>query len=116
MNVEALKTERDRLREWIHERVSDPSTSSRCYTPQIARFKVIKERLMTITAEDMARRDTSNGYAFCCPLVGMYPCEQMKRGCYCHELHLINEHDRERRAAAYCRDVFAENVKFGGMP
>lgn len=28
MNVEALKTERDRLREWIRERASDLSISS----------------------------------------------------------------------------------------
>ena len=28
----------------------------------------------------------------------MYRCERERRGCFCHELHLINEHDRERRA------------------
>lgn len=28
MNVEALKAERDRLLEWIHERAGDTSTSS----------------------------------------------------------------------------------------
>lgn len=71
-----------------------------------------------ITAEDMAKLHTSNGYAFCCPLVGSYPCEKERRGCYCHELHLINEHEREQRANAYCRDVFAENVagSFGALP
>ena len=25
------------------------------------------------------------GYAFCCPLVGMYPCERQRRGCRCVE-------------------------------
>lgn len=62
----------------------------------------------TITAEDMAKRDTSNGYAFCCPLVGVYPCEQNRRGCYCHELHLINEHNREQLARQWWPDATAE--------
>ena len=61
-----------------------------------------------ITAEDMAKRDPYDGYAFCCPLVGAYPCEQLRRGCYCHELHLKNEHDREQRVKQWWRDAAAE--------
>lgn len=61
-----------------------------------------------ITAEDMAKRDPFNGYAFCCPLIGAYPCEQHRRGCFCHELHLINEHNRAQRARQSWLDAKAE--------
>lgn len=61
-----------------------------------------------VTAEDMAKRDTYDGYMFACPLVGAYPCEQLRRGCYCHELHLKNEHDREQCARQWWLDAKAE--------
>ena len=47
-----------------------------------------------ITAADITVSDPT----FCCPLIGVYPCERERRGCYCHELHLINQH-RETRIA-----------------
>jgi len=61
-----------------------------------------------MTAEDMAKRDTYDGYTFACPLVGAYPCEQFRRGCFCHELHLINEHDREKRERAWAQKILAK--------
>ena len=45
-----------------------------------------------VTAEDMVNiiRDGYGDYSFCCPLIGLYPCERHRRGCHCHELHLKN--------------------------
>jgi len=52
------------------------------------------KRGSVITAADVVDE------TFCCPLIGLYPCERERRGCSCHELHLINQHDIEGRAAA----------------
>ena len=47
------------------------------------------KRGSVITAADVVDE------TFCCPLIGLYPCERERRGCSCHELHLINQHDIE---------------------
>ena len=39
-----------------------------------------------VNAADIAEGDP----AWCCPLVGLYPCERELRGCYCHERHLLD--------------------------
>jgi hypothetical protein len=46
-----------------------------------------------VTAADVVSTDPS----WCCPLLGAYLCEQARRGCYCHELHLINQHLEKRK-------------------
>jgi hypothetical protein len=45
-----------------------------------------------VTAADVVSTDPS----WCCPLLGAYLCEQTRRGCYCHERHLINQHNEGR--------------------
>jgi hypothetical protein len=47
---------------------------------------------IVVTAADVVSTDPS----WCCPLLGAYLCEQTRRGCYCHELHLINQQERLR--------------------
>ncbi len=41
------------------------------------------------TAADVAEMDPT----WCCPLVGLYPCEHRRprHVCYCHERHLMNK-------------------------
>lgn len=70
-----------------------------------------------VTAEDMVRilRETCRDNGFFCPLAGMYPCELTRRGCYCHELHLINHHQPPPRwiynKVAY--DAFVRDMQKG---
>lgn len=59
---------------------------------------------MTITAADIVANDPT----FCCPLIGAYPCERDRRGCFCHELHLINIRNAEIRWRQLVADAKAE--------
>lgn len=59
-----------------------------------------------ITAADIVESDPT----FCCPLGGIYPCERERRGCYCHELHLINERAEKARRRQLAIDILKEDT------
>jgi hypothetical protein len=61
--------------------------------------------LTVVTAADVVSTDPS----WCCPLLGAYPCEQSRRGCYCHELHLLNQHNEDQRQWYF--DIYLPLVK-----
>lgn len=59
-----------------------------------------------VTAADIVQGDPT----WCCPLVGLYPCERERRGCYCHELHLINQRDAQVRRRQLAIDILKEDA------
>jgi hypothetical protein len=58
----------------------------------------LNQKNETTTAADVVDE------SFLCPLVGVYPCERFRRGCFCHELHLLNAEWASRRSIEAARE------------